>query len=390
MICFPFVKNFVHWVGKTIPSNCILKSMKKTFIQILILFLCAVPALLFSACHGEHNYGDWIIDSAATCTESGVKIRFCECGQEQIESIPQLGHNTAQRVVETPPTCVASGIENQICRTCGMILSVEQIPPKGHTSSDWITVAEPTCLATGTKHRVCAECGVTLEFASIALSDHTEGVWIVDEKPSSTKEGRHHQICAVCRITLKTEVLPVVPVCYIILDAGHGGYDHGAIVEDVHEKDINLQVTYTLKALLEARGAAVVLTREEDSYLALSERTDFANQVDADLFVSIHCNYFEESKAITGFEAYYYQNSKAEFVANRILRELKNAGSFPVRNVKSGELYVLMNTRMPAILLELGFLTNEQECKNLCDKAYQTALAEIIADSIVAAISQMK
>ena len=98
----------------------------------------------------------------------------------------------------------------------------------------------------------------------------------------------------------------------IFLDAGHGGSDGGTFSGDVIEEDINLSVVLRMKEFLEEKGAEVVLTRDSDETVSLSERAQTANRTDADLFVSIHCNYYEDDASINGLECYYYDGSKVE------------------------------------------------------------------------------
>ena len=94
-------------------------------------------------------------------------------------------------------------------------------------------------------------------------------------------------------------------VLTIVLDAGHGGNDGGTFQGKVVEKNITLSVVGYMQQFLEEEGWDVVLTREKDAYVPLEERTYIGNHSDADLFVSIHCNYFEDDSAVSGLECYY-------------------------------------------------------------------------------------
>lgn len=174
----------------------------------------------------------------------------------------------------------------------------------------------------------------------------------------------------------------------IILDAGHGGIDVGTIVETIEEKNINIQVTNKLKEILEDKGIDVILTRENDETIKLDERISIANQYDADLFISIHCNFYEKDDSIRGLEAYYYNNEKAKYYADIMLEDLSRTEYIKTRNVKSVGYYVLKYSKTPAILLELGFLSNEQERINLSDDEYQDYLANALALSIMKALLQ--
>lgn len=322
--------------------------MKKPATRFTFVVFLIITLLLLTSCDHEHQFGPWTQEKDATCTEAGLRVRLCECGKKETQTIPQLAH------CEGP----------------------------------WITVTEPTCTADGVKHQICTSCQLTLRIAAIDMLMHAEGQWVVDREPTSTADGSKRLICGRCDATLQTETIPATPAYLVILDAGHGGNDRGAEVEYAIEKQINLQVAFKLKALLEARGVSVVMTRQEDVYLSLEDRAACANEYDADLFISVHCNFYDENILVRGFEVYYYQNKQAKSFADAILNDLKSTGQFKTRNVKSASYYVLKNTQMPAILLEMGFLTNEQDRQDLCNEDYQQALAETIADAVVAALEK--
>lgn len=170
----------------------------------------------------------------------------------------------------------------------------------------------------------------------------------------------------------------------IILDAGHGGTDGGTTEYKTNEKDINLSVTKYLKEIFEDCGIDVVLTRETDKLLSLSQRTDIANKNNADLFISIHCNYFEDDSSVSGLECYYYYNqTESQKIAENIISSADNVNGITVRSAKSEDYYVLRHTKMPAVLVELGYLSNSMERKSLTDKDYQKLLAKAIADGIL-------
>lgn len=183
--------------------------------------------------------------------------------------------------------------------------------------------------------------------------------------------------------TVEGSVLPAASM-YVVLDAGHGGNDGGTYYNDVIEKDINLAVTMCLKDILEEQGVKVLLTRSTDEYVSLEDRTVIANQTDADLFVSVHCNYYEDSPSVYGIDCYYYPScEEGEQCAGSIASALKENGSFKVRGAKAEEFYVTENTNMTAVLIEIGFLSNPNERKNLTSADYQGMLAEEMANGIL-------
>lgn len=228
---------------------------------------------------------------------------------------------------------------------------------------------------------------------------------------------------------------PAKPI--IVIDAGHGGKDPGAVSKRKnYEKDIVLPVSRKLAAMLERAGHRVMLTRNTDVFLELPERTQKANEsvASAGLFVSIHVNASPNAKA-SGIETYYWNvkvdKSKASTIAREnftnlesvfkssssdlaaILSDLKYkdkerqsaslAGHLQrnmiarvsgkwdgVRDigVQHGPLYVLALTNMPAVLVELGFITNPTEEKRLLTKSYQQYLAEGLKNGIEAYLKE--
>lgn len=171
---------------------------------------------------------------------------------------------------------------------------------------------------------------------------------------------------------------------HVVLDAGHGGEDGGTIGKHADEKDVNLAVTEYLKEYLEQAGVKVTMTRTKDEYLSLDERTELANQTDAELFVSIHCNYYEGSSSIYGLECYHYPGmDDGQACAETLLDAMREQEEIHVRNVKEEDFYVLKHTQMTAILVELGYLSNNKECKNLADTSYQKMLAQALTKGIL-------
>ena len=98
----------------------------------------------------------------------------------------------------------------------------------------------------------------------------------------------------------------------IVIDAGHGDEDPGSSISNVDEKDLNLQIALKLKSALEEEGYEVMMTRSDDTYLTLTERAEFANEVEADLFISIHQNSYIDDSTVSGIEVYYNESTKTE------------------------------------------------------------------------------
>lgn len=211
----------------------------------------------------------------------------------------------------------------------------------------------------------------------------------------------------------------------VFIDAGHGGRDPGTSHHDILERTITLDVALTLGRLLQANGVDVVYSRTKDTGLSLRERTGRANAAGADIFVSIHVNANEDS-SINGFETYYLDlasNNDAARVAalensgsdhrlgdmqkmladvmlnarvdesRRLAQDIQrlsmfrlNKRQYAVRNngVKSAPFHVLLGAQMPAVLVELGYCTHAVEARNLANAKYRLALAEGLAEGILA------
>jgi N-acetylmuramoyl-L-alanine amidase len=215
-------------------------------------------------------------------------------------------------------------------------------------------------------------------------------------------------------------------VSRIVLDPGHGGRDYGApgYLKGVHEKDVVLRIALRLEKQIRSQlGCDVILTRRDDRYLTLEERTAIANTQNADLFISIHTNSHRDRRAY-GIETYFLnlatdnesimvaatenatseknisdlqtilldlmQNAKinessrlATHVQKEIYGQLKGRYS-RIRNkgVKQAPFYVLLGAQMPAVLVETSFISNARECKRLVNPAYQDQLCQGIVDGI--------
>ena len=167
----------------------------------------------------------------------------------------------------------------------------------------------------------------------------------------------------------------------VVLDPGHGGYDHGAhAVRGVDEKMLTLDVALRVKPLLEERGYHVLMTRTTDVFIPLGERTAISNAHPDAIFVSIHCNWANRRSA-TGVESYYF-TPRSTPLARNILRDIAGCYGSHSRGVKFAQYFVLHHNVRPATLLELGFISNPQENARLQDPAVRQVIAEKIAEGI--------
>ncbi|MCZ8521415.1 MULTISPECIES: N-acetylmuramoyl-L-alanine amidase [Paenibacillus] len=168
----------------------------------------------------------------------------------------------------------------------------------------------------------------------------------------------------------------------VVIDAGHGGKDSGAIsLLKRKEKDYVLQQARKTADLLKTDSRFdVVMTRSDDTFIELGGRTDLANAAQADLFVSIHAN-TAGKESIRGTETYYYTEQSRDF-AGIMHKHLLGATGFPDRKVKQERFYVIRNTRMPSVLLEVGFLSNAADEGQLYQDEFQNRVAASIAAAI--------
>ncbi|MBQ7975662.1 MAG: N-acetylmuramoyl-L-alanine amidase [Clostridia bacterium] len=186
----------------------------------------------------------------------------------------------------------------------------------------------------------------------------------------------------------------------IVIDAGHGGKDGGASGvldgKTVLEKTLTLQMATRTKAVLESRGYTVKLTRETDVYPTLQARADFANNSNAAVFVSIHINSVESNPEASGTEVFYASLNndtsyglKSSYLAKYIQDYMiGNLGSKD-RGVKQSEHLVTRSSIMPAVLVEVGFISNESELANMASASYQQKVAEAIAAGIIKGIDKI-
>ncbi len=185
---------------------------------------------------------------------------------------------------------------------------------------------------------------------------------------------------------------PTVPVgrklAKVVLDAGHGGRDDGTrSVRGDLEKTIVLDVTLRVARLLEGQNVDVILTRSTDKFITLDERSDISNRSRADLFVSIHADYSAANRQARGFTVFVAPESPSRAalgLANSIDRRMAATGTNS-RGVKKAykPWRVLMRTKAPAVLIELGFLSNYSDTRQLTDPAHRQKLAEGIAKGIL-------
>ena len=167
----------------------------------------------------------------------------------------------------------------------------------------------------------------------------------------------------------------------IVIDPGHGGWDPGMVGDAAKEKDVNLAAGMKLAEYCRAAGASVTLTRQEDAALAESKREDLQARADlgreADIFISLHCNSFVAGPAQHGAQVFYAAgNEEGQRLAEALQLSLRDRIGTTDRNaLPHPDSYLLRNLEGPAVIVEMGFLSNAAEEERLAASAYQWDLA---------------
>lgn len=179
----------------------------------------------------------------------------------------------------------------------------------------------------------------------------------------------------------------------IVLDAGHGGKDSGTTVSGIYEKDINLNIVLKLKETLIKNGVDVILTRDGDYDLSSPnvsrrKKSDFDNRIklindsNADMYLSIHINYLDNSKYY-GAQVFYTEGN--EFLAKNIQDGFVKYLKSPMKEKKlSNNIYMYKKLNIPGVLIECGFLSNNNERFLLKSEDYQNKIVDSIVKSLIA------
>lgn len=206
------------------------------------------------------------------------------------------------------------------------------------------------------------------------------------EELSAAVSGGDVKITAIPEEPKETEAPkePKEHIPLIAIDPGHGGMDEGCSGESSQEKDINLAIALLLSDKLKEKGYQVIMTRQDDREITLEERVNLAQEKGADIFVSIHQNFCQESADVKGIETWYQAGADEDS-----LRLARLIHKYAVKNTKAvdrglqeGDLYVTRESAVPSCLIETGFLSDVSEEKQLMEEQYQEQLAEGIASGI--------
>jgi N-acetylmuramoyl-L-alanine amidase len=184
-------------------------------------------------------------------------------------------------------------------------------------------------------------------------------------------------VCIFLVLTLSALAKPIV-----VIDAGHGGHDRGGMPgQRIPEKGYTLDVANRVESALKRAGFQTVMTRRSDVFISLGERCAMANRLGNAIFVSIHFNGARNYDAF-GIETYYSSGSRSAGLASAIHRAVLSATGSMDRRVRSRGFFVLRRTNVPAVLCELGFLTNRDEAKKIASSSYRQKLADAVVRGI--------
>lgn len=198
-------------------------------------------------------------------------------------------------------------------------------------------------------------------------------------------------LCPLYSVVDSPPPIPFIQKGVVLLDPGHGGKDVGTqsiSKPRCQEKNLNLMTAKFVKMFLQRRGYRVLMTREDDTFISLDKRVQIANEVKPMIFVSIHYNAAPSSEA-KGVEIFYHvskdnkeRTTASHKLAQSILKQVLFQTKALSRGVKNGNYLVIRDTKIPAVLVEGGFVTNEAELQLLKDPTYLKRLAWGISKGI--------
>ncbi len=171
---------------------------------LLMLFALALPTQADTLVEHTHNFAQSVITKQPTCTESGVKTSYCNCGERKTESIPALGHSWSAWKTTKAATCTAAGTQSRTCSRCGK--TETKTIPAGHKWSAWKIVKKATCGEDGTSRRTCSVCKKTDTITIKATGKHKYGSWKVITPATCTEKGLRERVCSVCGQKQKQQI----------------------------------------------------------------------------------------------------------------------------------------------------------------------------------------
>ncbi|WP_232621063.1 N-acetylmuramoyl-L-alanine amidase [Aerococcus urinae] len=225
----------------------------------------------------------------------------------------------------------------------------------------------------GQIHEKFAYLGQDGAYYHVKAQDGTEGYlanWLA-ESDSTAMEDKAKSLANTSTIKGKT----------IVLDPGHGGSDPGAIRGDKQEKNVTLKTAQVVKGLLEDYGVNVLMTREDDTFVDLAPRADIYNQAQADAFISLHYDAAEET-TVSGTTVYYYDDASIPLSEN-VQAQLMEKMPLASNGTRFGNFQVIRDSRPPAILIELGYISNPNDVKAFSQDEYYQKVAQSILNALI-------
>lgn len=193
---------------------------------------------------------------------------------------------------------------------------------------------------------------------------------------------KYLKIFGVLAITVLFAFMPKNDKIKIVIDAGHGGTDLGGTYSNHVEKDVVASIVSKIKNLNTSDNIELFYTREDDNTISLAERTELINKINPDLVISIHANNNKNPES-SGIECYVAKDeisnsAKSKEYAEKLLAEFTTKMNLKSRGVHQAPFFILKNSQSPAIVLELGFLSNENDRKYLTNQESQNQIARTI------------
>ena len=183
--------------------------------------------------------------------------------------------------------------------------------------------------------------------------------------------------------TMPSKLTDDAKIINVVIDAGHGGKDLGATHDDFTEKQITDQIAYKIMEMNTDSEVVIHFTREGDKFVDLNKRVEAINAIKPDLVISLHVNYTKHSSERSGMEFFICKENKlapkAAMFAERLSDKFENKG-FKVSDVKGAPFFTLLKSQSPAIMVELGYLSNEIDRNYLTSDKSQEEIAGIVAD----------
>ena len=171
----------------------------------------------------------------------------------------------------------------------------------------------------------------------------------------------------------------------VVIDAAHGGDDFGATSNSINEKQIVEQIANKIKALNKNENVVIHFTRSSDVFVPLQERSNIANTIKPDLVLSLHVN-SSKNQDKSGVEFFVYKDSKwyeeSNNLAVKLSSEFAKNNSLTIGEIKNAPFYILKYATTPTVLVELGYLSNENDKKYLTDDKEQNKIAENILNFV--------